>query len=66
MDPRCRISAIMSIIETTDNVNFRHDEGKESVYVPGSSFKEVAIQDRDGKHYDPSTYYDLTSQPSIK
>ena len=66
MDPRCRIAAIMSIIETTDNINFRHEEGKESVYVPGSSFREVAVQDRDGKNYDPSTYNDLTSQSSIK
>ena len=66
MDPRSRISAILSIIETTDNINFRHEEGKDTVYVPGSSFKEVAIQDRDGKGYDPSTYNDLTAQPSIK
>ena len=33
MDPRSRISAILSIVETTDNINFRHEEGKDTVYV---------------------------------
>ena len=66
MYPRDAVSAILTIIESTDNINFRHEEGPESAYFPGASMKEASLTDRDGKNFDSSKFYDLSSEAGIK
>ena len=63
--PQDHVAALLTIIESTDNINFRHEEDKRSAYVPGSSFREVAISDRDGKNFDVSQFFDLTARPAL-
>jgi len=66
MVPIDRVSSFLTIIESTDNINFRHEEGPESAYFPGASIKESSLNDRDGKNYDSSKFHDLSSEAGIK
>lgn len=61
-----QVSVLYSIIESTDNVNFRHEESNSNTYFPGSSMQKVATFDTDGLDYSLDNIYDLTARENIK
>ena len=44
------------IVESCDNINFRHIEDDESLYFPGTSAKEILSSDKDLTHVDNIKY----------
>tara|TARA_R110002012_G_scaffold6501_17_gene30407 strand:+ start:2427 stop:11591 length:9165 start_codon:yes stop_codon:yes gene_type:complete len=61
-----QVSTFFTIIESTDNINFRHEEDSSTTYFPGSSMQKVSILDRDGKTQDLENLFDLTGPDKIK
>lgn len=61
-----QVSTFFTIIESTDNVNFRHEEDSSTTYFPGSSMQKVSILDRDGKTQDLLNLFDLSGPDKIK
>jgi len=64
--PSDQVSVLYSIIESTDNVNFRHEEDVSTSYFPGSPMQKVALVDRDGKNFDLLNLFDFTGEDKIK
>tara|TARA_R110000796_G_scaffold59672_1_gene137686 strand:+ start:3078 stop:9158 length:6081 start_codon:yes stop_codon:yes gene_type:complete len=64
--PSDQVSVLYSIIESTDNINFRHEEDVSTTYFPGSPMQKTALVDRDGKSFDLLNLFDFTGEDKIK
>lgn len=64
--PADRLSTLFTIVESTDNINLRHEEGPETAYFPGSPARKFMFADREGLGYDTAEYYDYNKQENIK
>jgi len=65
-EPTDRIGVLFAIVESTDNINLRHEEGPETAYFPGSPAKKFMFGDREGLGYDTSKYFDYNKQENVK
>ena len=61
-----RASIIYTIIESSDNICLRHEEGNPSTFFPGSPVNKVMFLDRAGLSDEQDFYLDLTAQENIK
>lgn len=61
-----RVAGFYTIVETTDNINFRHETGSSTTYFPGSPAKKLLFADKAGKGHDTADFYDYTKQESTK
>lgn len=57
-------SGFYSIVESPDNINFRHETGGPTVYFPGSPAHKLLYSDTFG--YNSDDVYDLTKSDNIK
>ena len=61
-----RVSGFYTIVETTDNLNYRHEISSKTTYFPGSPAKKFLFSDRAGKAHEPEDFYDYTAQDNTK
>ena len=70
-------SGFFNIVESRDNINFRHEEGDVTTYFPGSSVKRLLFCDHKGFNFageitsegdtiEIGDYFDLTHQDNLK
>ena len=60
------VSGFYTLIESSDNINYRHELGKETAYFPAASPLKFLYSDRAGEGHDTSKFYDYTHQDNIK
>ena len=61
-----RVSGLYTVIESNDNICFRHEEDVSSSFYPGSPGKKFLFVDRAGKSDSRDNLLDYTSQENIK
>ena len=61
-----RVSGLYTVIESSDNICFRHEEGVETSFYPGSPGKKFLFTDRAGKSTARDGLLDFTAEENIK
>jgi hypothetical protein len=61
-----RVSGLYTVIESSDNICYRHEEGVETSFYPGSPGKKFLFTDRGGKSTARDGLLDFTSEENIK
>tara|TARA_R110002012_G_scaffold24825_2_gene82505 strand:+ start:1292 stop:8206 length:6915 start_codon:yes stop_codon:yes gene_type:complete len=61
-----RVSGLYTVIESSDNICYRHEEGVETSFYPGSPGKKFLFTDRAGKSTARENLLDFTAEENIK